>query len=162
MKLSKWQALTRWLSKHPTFTWSQLNKAFGYRPTSLNSYTTYLNTLRRAGFVVQTARGQYKVLDPKYIATVSRREITQYIDLETAAELLRSAQDFGRDTLKNLRAQEQKSKDLALLVERSVTVGELAAARAVELSNQVIRMDARAVGTRWQRIKAVVLRELRR
>ena len=87
--MTKWNELTRWLSKHPTFNWSQMNIAFGHRPSDLNSYTTYLNTIKNAGFVIRTGRGEYKVLDPKYVANVSRREMLQYIQLDQAADIIR-------------------------------------------------------------------------
>lgn len=162
MKLTKWQELTKWLSKHPKFTWSQMNKAFGHGPSDLNSYTTYLNTIRRAGFVVQTARGQYRVLSPKYLATANRLEIIQYIQLEDAARLnnsLRRTKDelFERITAgkaENVRLFNALGEKDDVLIEQSKRVNEL--------SHQIVKMDARARGTKLQRLVQVIRRELNR
>ena len=176
MKQTKWQELTKWLSKHPTFGWSQLNKAFGHRPSSLNSYTTYLNTLRRAGYVEQTARGQYKVRKPLAIMMVTQHEATMAIDMNDNAKLYEAARRTNSDLFERIRdgrAENQKLLQDLIMSKKSHqeaidwntglrTKLIDSEKRAEELSHQIVRMDARARGNKFQRLMQVIRRELNR
>ena len=169
MKQTKWQELTKWLSKRSKFTWSQVNKAFGHRPSDLNSYTTYLNTLRRAGYVQQTGRGQYKVMGRKAIATVTRLEAVLYLELARAEELTgiesRRAERYVQTITKMCEEKTESDEARAMLRQRILDLESevrVYRARAQELSAQVIRMDARATGPKVRRIAAVIRRELNR
>lgn len=169
MAQTKFQALCKWLSKRDTFRWSQMQKAFGNKTSSLNSYTTYLNTLRRTGWVVQTSRGMYKVQDRKLIATLNMREVDLQLHLDMAAQHLKSAQDFAREKIDIIRAGKAENEKLIdgnrilrnrileLEVERTEALH-----RTKELSHQIIKLDARAVGNKLRRVVAVIRRELSR
>jgi hypothetical protein len=77
--MTKFEALKNYIARKGEFGWSDLSKHFGYRPNQLNSYTTYLNSLRRAGFVEHTGRGRYKVLDAKELRNTSGSTVMSII-----------------------------------------------------------------------------------
>lgn len=74
--MTKFDSLKKFILRKKTFRFRDVNEHFDQQPNSLNSYTTYLNTLRRAGLVKQTGRGQYKVLNAKKLRAASSAEIS--------------------------------------------------------------------------------------
>jgi acyl carrier protein len=69
--VTKFDALKTFLARKRTFRFGDINKHFKQQKNSLNSYTTYLNTLRHAGLVKQTGRGTYTVVDAKRLRAVT-------------------------------------------------------------------------------------------
>lgn len=82
--MTKFNELVKFVARRKTFKWGDVNRFFGHPVGSLNSYTTYLNTLTRAGLVKQTARGQYEVTDADLLKATSLREISLKNRLVTA------------------------------------------------------------------------------
>lgn len=85
-KQTKLEKLIKFALRAKRFRYGDVNRKFKQQPNSLNTYTTYLNMLRRLGYVKQTDRGQYVV--NKNLKGATSREI-----------LVGAALVFSRDKL---------------------------------------------------------------
>lgn len=100
--MTKFENLKKFILRKKTFRFRDVNEHFDQQPNSLNSYTTYLNTLRRAGLVKQTGRGQYKVLNAKKLRAASSTEISNSL-------LVKKLEDQLFEVKKDLRHEESES-----------------------------------------------------
>lgn len=91
--MTKFEEVVKFVARRKTFKWGDVNRHFCHPIGSLNSYTTYLNTLRRAGLIKQTARGVYEVTDVDLLKATSLREISLKNKLQKADALITEKQN---------------------------------------------------------------------
>lgn len=91
--MTKFDTLKVFLVRKGTFRFGDVNKHFGLPVSDINSYTTYLNTLRHAGLVKQTARGQYKVTDPARLRVMNHSDVKAVMNLKRAKLMIKDLEE---------------------------------------------------------------------
>lgn len=98
---TKFNRLKMFLATKKTFKFGEVNKRF--KTTGLNSYTTYLNTLRHAGVIEQIEGvGMYRVVDKKRLQSISLSDAQLIFKNNRLKKDLKSEAEWNRRLQKEI------------------------------------------------------------
>lgn len=116
---TKFDEVKEFCLRNRNFRFSDLNRALGFAPSSMNSHTTYLNYLVRNGYMEKN-NGRYKVADRK------RLRNAELSDVLVRSKLKRTQQELSSALSTNNWMSEHRSKLAIELGEAKQSVTNLA------------------------------------